>query len=155
MTPDPNRVMGRLVSAQRTASRFTKVRGRTMAAKFGLRFENSLGRALEQLKSVEHNPWFEFRDASGFRCCSPDFLIDDGDCLIVVECKYTYTPLALQKLKALYIPVISLALNKCAHPLVIVRNLTPDSPFPHFNIGDAICHNSPLYQWLPKTPLNW
>lgn len=98
----------------------------TTVQKFGLSYENKAFLALEELgKShgfeVEHNPWFKYNNGS---YCSPDILLRSPSRIIVIEVKLAATPLALEKLESLYVPVVELALGLEAFPLVITRSLT-------------------------------
>jgi len=119
---------------------------RTLA---GLRYERQVIKALKkQFPDLEHNPWFEYfgEGYDSTKVCSPDALLfyKDNNDVIVVEIKYTYTPQALEKLTALYCPVVALATGRSPSPLVIYKIATPMTP-----IG------FPCFQWRGNGPLGF
>lgn len=96
--------------------------GRPRGAKLaGIRYENSLARALPQAK---HGQWFEFRDQVGSGYCQPDLLLgEDGICWIL-EVKYSWTIDGHRQLEGLYLPVVAKAIARPVRGLVVCRRLT-------------------------------
>ena len=149
-------------SAERTTARnFPKPRN--LEARAGLSYERKFVQALinatrgtKTWLEVEHNPWFKFRDIVGEKVCCPDVVAFDIEeqFAIVIEVKQTLVPFAFEKLKTLYCPVVSRALNIPTKPLVVCRSLTPGAPNPASRISLALTSEFPLYQWLGgKTPV--
>jgi len=133
-------------------------------AKLGLAFERKFIRALRESTPrgifVENNPWYSYVEDEVTRTCSPDFLIiDEIDGYgIVGEIKLNRTPLALQKLNDLYVPL----LNSCSRksgisfkPVVIVKNLTTDSPRPQPRLTWAFNAIEPLFHWPGLGTVLW
>lgn len=151
-----------ILSASRAADRTLKAPSNPSAAA-GLRFERSVVKALRSAAptsagfSIEHNPWFVYRDSNltDYACC-PDILIHDidHDYIIVVEVKLTWVPNALEKLQKVYCPVVARALESPTRPVIVVRNLTPDSPRPQPSITRALLTQNPVVQWFdPRSPI--
>lgn len=97
----------------------------------GLRYEKKVQLALAKLGraqgwTVEPNPWFRYKKTSRsqkFSHCQPDALIHDlGPHVVVVEIKLAATPLALEKLESLYVPIVASALGLPTKPLIITRS---------------------------------
>jgi hypothetical protein len=86
-----------------------------------------------------------------------DILLYDQefDFYIAVEVKRTWTPLAMQKLKSVYCPVVSRAHASPTKPLVICQTLTPDSPRPKPNVPFALLSDEPVMQWLGRGAIRW
>jgi hypothetical protein len=108
---------------------------------------------LPKSMSLEHNPWFYYTASEGVRsACCPDILIHDNDFgyTIVIEIKNTWVPSALPKLRSLYCPVVSRALDRPTKPLVLVKNLTPDAPRPQSTLSFGLIAPDPLIQWLGR-----
>lgn len=153
-----------IYSASRTFAR-TLPKAAGIPARTGVAFERKFIRALTSSSGlpkglvIEHGPWFEYRQSNDPEphVCSPDFLINDTDFgyTIVGEIKLTWVPEAFLKLKNLYCPVVAQALGGPTRPLVIVRNLAPDSPRPQPSLSFAFTAIDPLYQWLGHEPLCW
>ena len=133
------------------------------SAKQGLRYEAKVERELASLSArglfsqVERTPWFDFADSLGSSCCAPDFVLHQpGGAIIVIEVKLTWVPVALPKLRQLYIPVVSKALHSnVIFPLVIVKNLTPDAPPAEFTLSRALASKSCLLYWPDNGPMQW
>lgn len=128
-----------------------------LAAKSGLVFERKVFAELQKsFEKVEHNPWFEYRLLNGgFGICCPDILIWDPEnkFIVVIEVKQTWIPHAISKLRGLYCPIIEKALSLPTKPLVIAKNLIPESPKPMSSISLAIQNQSPLIQWRGIGPI--
>src|SRR5215469_9962023 len=126
-------------------------------AKLGLSYERKLVKALDESAppgiSIVHNPWLEYRRTGDeLKTCCPDIIIVDEaeGYAMVVEVKLNWTPLALQKLRDLYVPVLNHVGRKFNYknkPLVIVKNLTPDSPRPQSRLTWAFNAETPLFHW--------
>jgi Holliday junction resolvase len=126
------------------------------AAKNGLRYERNVFKALKKLpNTIFYNPQYYFSDDNGPGYCIPDILLVDGDTCIVIECKLTYTEEAIEKLRYLYCPVVSLAMQVETRALVIVKHLTRRAPEPAWNIKEALQRGVPLLHWLGKGPITW
>lgn len=158
-----------VVSAKRTPRNvFGISKSQRQGIVLGLRYER---RFLKVLKStvgsrsleVEHNPWFTYTtdslvDKSGV--CCPDILVHETltDITWVLEVKYTWVADALEKLTNLYVPVVELALERRALPLVVCKRLTPESPQPKLSLFGLVPDNpnqalSEVYQWMELGPL--
>jgi hypothetical protein len=150
------------VKAERTHPVWPKVRGNNLAKRMGLRYENRVHRQLAALVgmgvalSVEHTPWFTFKDTLGQGNCSPDFLIHlrDGP-TVVVEVKLTWVEVAPHKLADLYLPVVKAALGTEVEPLIICRNLLPTSPSPRHTVREALASQHRLLHWAEVGALQW
>lgn len=111
------------------------------AAKLGLRYERSVGKRLSNLAlyingTLEHNPWFRYRDLLSsepekLKLACPDFIFLYENKIIVIECKLTYVRDAEQKLIDVYIPIVRAAFplipRAMIRGLVITKNLTPEA----------------------------
>lgn len=146
-----------ILTASRAPERVHKSRASNSRGYVGLLYERS---AVKMLKSVlpktmklEHGPWFYYTASEGASgACQPDVLIHDDDFgfTIVVEIKNTWVPGAILKLNSLYCPVVSRALSRPTKPIVLVKNLTPDSPRPQSSLTFSLLSPSPLLQWLGR-----
>jgi hypothetical protein len=151
-----------ILAANRTTSR-NLPKPKTAVARSGLSFEKNLFESISKSApakvSVERNPWFVYRDSrsSDALQCQLDILIHDHEFefYVVVEVKRTWTPLAMQKLKTVYCPVVARALGEPAKPLVICQNLTPSSPMPKSTVPFALLSDEPLMQWLGRGSIRW
>lgn len=160
-------VCGPLSIAERRAPAFAKPRPSRFgpAAALGIRYENRVNRALGALAkslgaTLEKNPWFHFVDNLGHAACSPDSILWlDPSLALVIEIKYTWTPLASIKLAGLYVPVINAVFKPAIiRSMVICKTLTPDSPPPISRILEGTqfsVSQAPVYQWLGQGPLLW
>lgn len=121
------RIVSGLISAQLLTSRPKCIpQGRPRGAKAaGIRYQKAFGQALGT--SALDGPWFSFVDALGAGLCQPDFLLNLPSCVVVLECKYTWTPLAWAQIEALYLPVVAKALNKPAFGLQVCKRLLPQA----------------------------
>jgi hypothetical protein len=133
-------------------------------AKLGLAYERKVVRALRESAPagifIEPNPWYEYSDEAGTHVCSPDILIiDEGEGYgIVAEVKLNWTPLAIQKLSELYCPIMnyfSQTSGIAFKPLVITKNLTPESPRPQPRLTWAFNANVPLFHWPGLGSVLW
>jgi hypothetical protein len=68
--------------------------------------------------------------------------------IICIEVKLTWTEIAFEKLQNLYLPVIQKAFFSPVLPLVIVKNLRPNSPKPQSILSHALTLDSPLLHYL-------
>ncbi|MGH9918756.1 MAG: hypothetical protein ACRD6W_07810 [Nitrososphaerales archaeon] len=132
----------------------------TLAQKQGLRYERHVVAELRrlmpgQVSKLEHNPWFGFTDRYGTGECCPDILLWVPEGVVIVEVKLTYVPDALPKLFDLYCPVVSIALDELVHPLLICRNVTPDSPQPVMSLKKALDGDDNVLQWLGHGHIQW
>ncbi len=76
------------------------------------------------------------------------FLSTDYDFIICCEVKLTYVDIAFEKLKKLYLPVVSKVFNLPVVPLVIVKNLTSFSPKSSSILSKALNAKIPLFHYL-------
>lgn len=87
----------------------------------GLRYERSLAK---YLPSASHGQWFEFEDKFGAGYCQPDFLLNFRPrCMIVLECKLSWTFDAVEQLDNLYRPVVEKVFGVPAVGIVVTKNL--------------------------------
>jgi hypothetical protein len=150
------------VKAERARPIWPQARGNNLAKRMGLRYENRVHKQLAALVaigvalSVEHTPWFTFKDDLGQGNCSPDFLIHlrDGP-IVVVEVKLTWVEVAPHKLADLYLPVVKAALGAEVEPLIICRNLRPTSPAPRHTVRAALASKHRLLHWAEVGALSW
>lgn len=150
-----------LKTADRTISHWPKPKPKSLAAKTGLRYENTVGKELAlhvsrgNFTKLEHNPWFTFYDIYGIGNCSPDFLLWTRQGIIIVEVKLTWVEVALHKLNDLYLPVVSTALDAPVVPLVICRNLTREAPKATFSLREALSSQTKLLHWPANGHILW
>jgi hypothetical protein len=103
------------------------------AQKAGLAYERKVARYLQDLLGedrVLHGPWFKYVDHYGNGWCSPDIIIlpDEGDLLVVGECKLSWQKNAEGKLKNLYVPAASFIWpNNRYIGIQITKNLKKES----------------------------
>lgn len=132
-------------------------------ARRGLAYQRKLGQALVALASkiggqVELEPWFRFWDASGQHKCSPDALFHFQDKTLIIEAKLTWVPEAWDQLLKLYMPVVMLHQSHLRiYPLIICKNLTPDSLCGVETLSEAFYHKNgvPCLNWLGRGPLHF
>lgn len=148
-----------ILSAQRTFARAVPKVFHPVARQ-GLNYEKHFIRALTaQLPpsaSVEHNPWFAYRDSRGeSRYCCPDALLlnPEDEFATVFELKRTWLPDAGNKLRDLYCPVVARALGLPAVGIVVCRGLTPDAPRPAPSLSFALLGRPGLYHWIGTGPI--
>jgi len=129
------------------------------AKSYGIRYERAVAKALP---GVPHGQWFEFEDANGLGMCQPDFLTLRAGVVVILECKYTWTPEAEDQLLDLYGPVVGMALGVPTAGMVICKNLTrevpPEAVFETFGeaLGSALYWSRPplpVLHWLGKGPI--
>ncbi len=70
------------------------------------------------------------------------------DFIICCEIKLTYVDIAFEKLKKLYLPVVSKVFSLPIVPLVIVKNLTSFSPKPMSILSKSLSQRIPLLHYL-------
>lgn len=156
----------RIACPDRFANASKQTSKMTPAQRLGIQYENKVKRALQSMASqigdshVEENPFFRFRDSIGVGICSPDAIFWVGDLFaIIVEVKYTWTPLAQIKLTRLYYQVVNHILApRILRTLVVCKNLVPHAPAPIASIFDGTnlsSVNSPVYHWLGQGALKW
>lgn len=151
-----------LTAKQIPPIRFPK-RPQSRAQKFGLSYQRKFTAALRSStpKGIEilPTPWFSYADqTTAGLICSPDVILVDREegFGVVIEIKTTYTPLALQKLRDLYCPVVTKALRLPTRPVVVVKNLLPGCPPPKLTLISAIAtQGDPLFQWIGQGPIQW
>lgn len=165
-----------ILSAERTVKRDLPRPG-SPAAQAGLRFERQFARALSKTGYlVEHNPWFLVRQQMDSpylpphipryaeQAYCPDILFTPplslskslGD-LIVIEVKRTYVLEAIEKLRAIYVPVVKKSMVDRKYTdvraLVVVQKLVPGSPHAAFTMREALALDPPLMQWIGTGPV--
>lgn len=138
--------------------------GRPRGAKAaGMRFQRAVGAALEVKlgHQVLLGPWFEYLDGSVRRYCQPDFIIyrpAHAD-FVVAEAKLTWNFEAYEQLWRLYVPVVRQYAAKPVCTMLIVRNLTRETPkqavFDNFSAALAAAHGAacPIFHYLGRGPL--
>jgi hypothetical protein len=132
----------------------------TLAQANGIRFEKKVFNSLSRFfNHIEHNPWFEYRNNSEFAYCSPDILIKFDNILLIIEVKLTWVKEAQEKLDLFYRPIITKA-NPDFDPdfvktLVIVKNLTPESPEDSSIWSKALDLDKPLLFWSDEVINNY
>lgn len=109
-------------------------RPRAVAKKAGIGYERDVAAALARL-GCQHGRWFEYRDGGGIGYCQPDILLPWQGRVVVLECKYTWTPVARQQLDLLYRPVIEKVTDRETLGIVVCKRLLPDVRL------SAICHS--------------
>jgi hypothetical protein len=155
------RLLHELADARRCRSLFTKAKPSNPAARLGIRYEKKVKSELTlhtnrgNFLEIEHNPWFEFEDKYGSGNCSPDVLLYLDHGVVVVEVKLRWVPVALNKLRDLYCPIVSAALNVPVPPLVICRYLAPEAPSASFSLREAITGKSRLLFWPANGHMPW
>lgn len=88
----------------------------------GLRYERSLAK---YLPSASHGQWIEFEDRNGAGFCQPDFLLNFRPrCMVMLECKLSWTFDAVEQLDNLYRPVVEKVFGVPAVGVVVTKNLT-------------------------------
>ena len=129
------------------------------AKAMGLRFERAVAKALPD---AAHGQWFDFQDSNGPGYCQPDLFFVFPDCVVVLECKYTWVPAAQGQIFDLYAPVLGKVFGRPVGGIVVCKNLTGATPLDlvvddYFQaIRDAHAFPSPPYpvlHWLGKVPL--
>ena len=131
-------------------------------------FERKLARELTFTAAVlggslEHNPWFEYRAASGdkWKCLVPDMILFTSGFAFVIEAKLTYVPEAREKLRNEYVPIVRAGLASvpwiAVVPLVVVRNLTPDAGLRAETLSAAAHAKTdiPVLAWRGETNILW
>ena len=124
----------------------------------GLRYERAVGEAVRSKPYIILGPWFEFRDANGWGCCQPDFIIERperGD-FVVMECKLTENEAAYKQLNGLYLPVVAMAYLGATCGAIVTRHLTrntrPDRIFDSFDemLAAASPPGIPIWHYLGR-----
>jgi hypothetical protein len=131
----------------------------------GLLYQRKVTTALSALApkhiDIRPTPWFTYCETThgenNWAICSPDVLLIDQqfEYIIVIEIKLTFTPLAFQKLREVYCPVVSKALVWPTHPLVICKRLGLSDPLPRLSLLSALGSKEPLIAWLGQGPIKW
>ena len=92
----------------------------------GLRYERSLAK---YLPGATHGQWIEFADRNGPGFCQPDFLLNFRPrCMVVLECKLSWTFDAVEQLDNLYRPVVEKVFGLPAVGVVVTKNLVRFPP---------------------------
>lgn len=125
------------------------------------------------------NPKFGYKKSSQFHFCYPDILIfcprlnsissislPDNlsvssifsilsfyQFIICIEIKLTYVDIAFEKLKNLYLPIVSQTFNLPSIPLVCVKNLTQNSSKSASTLSKAVKLKIPLLTYLGHGPI--
>jgi len=136
---------------------------RTTVARSGLSFQRKFSRELQfgapKSFTFETDAWFEYRHrmVTTPLFCSPDLLAIDNEekFILIVEVKQTWTPLAIQKLRDVYCPVVQKALNLPCRPLVAAKILIPSAPRPQPTLSFALLSDDPLIHWTGRGPILW
>ncbi len=108
-------------------------RGRTVAQKMGLRYEQRVHDVLSAIydERYRQSPSILFHDLYGHRRAIPDGLLAIDDHLVIVEVKYTHCELAWWQLKRLYSPLlVTLYPGRRIRHVEICRSYDPSVVFP-------------------------
>lgn len=121
-------------------------RGRTYAQKLGLRYEQKVQDVLSAIYAQNFRPAASilFEDRTGLRRAIPDGLLDLGDCIVIVEIKYSHCELAWWQLKKLYLPLVLRLIAKPIHLCEIVHTYDPDVSWPEPHGLCASLHRLPV-----------
>ncbi len=122
-------------------------RPRAPAKKAGIRYEAEVAAALTGL-GLQHGRWFEYFDAGGRGYCQPDILLPWDGKILVLECKYTWTPVAQVQLDALYLPVVEKVTGRQAVGIVVCKRLLPEAGLARHSIEEALAMPAPLLHWI-------
>lgn len=150
-----------MTGAHRARREFGVPKPSSVAAKLGLRYERKVGTELRRhilpsrFSDLEHNPWFTFYDVYGVGNCCPDYLLWDGDRVVIIEVKLTWVEVALAKLQELYCPVVSAALGCPVLPLVICRNISRGAPPAQLTLSAALMAEAKLLMWPDIGHILW
>lgn len=152
-------VRGELFNVRRSGPAYrTATKRLTPSQAAGIRFEKRVDLYLQVLAKsleakLEHNPWFQYNDLNGPHACSPDFILNFGDRVVVIEVKVTWLPSAISKLRNLYLPVVSRILRPTKiGGIVLCKNLTPEAPQPVQQLSLA-SKMIPTYHWPIETAI--
>jgi hypothetical protein len=154
------RVVEGLLRAERCVAR-PLPRVRDQRRRQGIRFQNNVAKALRKSIAAPHileiEPWFQFYDKYGRGQAVPDFIILTEDAALVVECKLTFVPEAVTKLRYLYVPVIQMALGRPAHPIVMCKHLVPGviGCVTRLSVALELQASVPTMQWLGHGDIQW
>lgn len=124
------------------------------------KFTRTFAAAAPKDIDVHAEPWFAYSESSlpsHVRSCCPDLIAIDKEnkFVIVIEVKSTWTPLAMEKLREVYCPVVQRALGFPTKPLVVCKTLIPISPRPQPTISFSLISETPLYHWTGRGPIQW
>lgn len=112
---------------------FKDTKSRNAARSAGVSYEKA---AKEKLLSVWRRfdplpgPWIEFRDASGFRICQPDFVVVCPLYVVIFEIKIRHTEVAWWQLRRLYAPVCERLWGRPAACVEFTQSFDPSTFFP-------------------------
>lgn len=158
------RSVAELLRAERCAAR-PMPKANNIYKRQGLAFERKVAKALAVAAAsvgaeLELQPWFRYYDRLGQGQAVPDFLLHFGIETLVIECKLTWVPEAVTKLRGLYVPVVQQVLGSVirVRPLVICKHLIPLAGHIVPGLRDAlgITHSVvPTLQWLGVGPILW
>lgn len=115
-------------------SDYSRALGRTSAQKQGLRYEETIQRALlERYVGSEYaaSPHIHFEDDSGARTCLPDGILALGGITYILEIKRAHCAIAWWQLERLYRPLIANYYHdRQIRVCEIVRTYDPAVTFP-------------------------
>lgn len=97
------------------------------AKALGLRFERNVG---EALPGAIKGQWFRFMDRNGPGYCQTDVLLRGASSVLVLECKYTWTPDGNSQIDQLYRPVVEMAWKLPVLGVQVCRLLRPGMEVP-------------------------
>lgn len=116
-------------------------RGHTQAQKMGLRYEQKVHDVLSAIYETRFtpSPCILFEEGTRLRRAIPDGVLVLGDCVVVVEVKYTHTEDAWWQLKRLYEPLLSAIygerLLRCVE---VCRSYDPTTSFPSHRLVTSL-----------------
>lgn len=153
-----HRVIDGLKWAQRDdeGPRFGRSRARGRKAA-GIKYEKSLASALPV---ALHGQWIRFGDRNGLGFAQPDFLLELGDRMVVLETKYTWVAEGHSQIELLYRPLVEEIWGKPVLGIVVAKVLTPDCrQLPVFGSLDKALEaglqgaRSVVWHWIGSGPL--
>ena len=119
------KILGLLWAKEAVAKPSFARKSRARGAKaLGLRYEAALAR---RLPGAQHGKWFEFQDANGLGWCQPDLFvqIESENCVLVLECKHTWTAEGHSQLEQLYFPVLEKVFGQKVVGVQVCKYLAP------------------------------
>jgi hypothetical protein len=119
----------------------------------GLRFEKALAK---RLLGARHGLWFKFQDFNGIGYCSPDFIVNYEQFVLVIEAKLTDTDEGRAQIEQLYSPVLQMHYRRPIRGVLVCKNLRQGSGniVPDLVSAVRLSENCiPTLQWRGKGPI--
>lgn len=126
----------------------------------GMRYERKLAEALPE---AEHGQWFQFVDAGGPGNCQVDLILRLPKAVVVLEAKYTWTPVGHTQIALLYKPVVEKAWNLPVYGIVVCKKLTVATKRAanvYSTLDEAVSSvlsgdSRAVLHWLGAGPIGW